>query len=62
MPQQVELPRSEALAEEIDDFIECILKRAQPRSGGRAAARVMRLAEAASQSASKHGARINLDW
>lgn len=62
MPEQVELPRSEALAEEIDDFIECILKRKQPRSDGRAAARVMRLAEAASQSASKHGAKVNLDW
>jgi predicted dehydrogenase len=61
-PKKVEIGRSEALADEIDDFVHSILNSTQPRSGGRAAARVMRLAEAADQSARQYGVRINIDW
>jgi predicted dehydrogenase len=61
-PQPIALAKSEALAEEIDDFIGSIRHRRQPRSCGRAAARVMRMAEAAGQSARQGGAPINIDW
>ncbi len=61
-PQPVALTKSEALAAEIDDFIDCIRQPRQPRSCGRAAARVMRMAEAASRSAREGGSPINLDW
>lgn len=61
-PQPVTLEKSEALAAEIDDFIDSIRQRRQPRSCGRAAARVMRMAEAAGRSARDGGVPINLDW
>ncbi len=61
-PQPIALAKSEALADEIDDFIDSIRHHRQPRSCGRAAARVMKMAEAAGQSARQGGTPINIDW
>jgi predicted dehydrogenase len=61
-PQPIALAKSEALADEIDDFICSIRHRRQPRSCGRAAARVMRMAEAAGQSAIQGGTPVTIHW
>jgi predicted dehydrogenase len=61
-PQPIALAKSEALAGEIDDFIDSIRHRRQPRSCGRAAVRVMQMAEAAGQSARQGGTPINITW
>ncbi len=58
----VAVAKAEALAAEIDDFIDSIRQRRQPRSCGHAAARVMQMADAAGRSARAGGAPINIDW
>jgi predicted dehydrogenase len=61
-PQPIMLAKTEALADEIDDFIGSILHHRRPRSCGLAAARVMRMVESAVQSAHQGGTPINIDW
>lgn len=61
-PQPLTLALKEALASEVDDFVLCIRHNRQPRSNGYAAARVMKMAEAAGLSAAQGGIPINFDW
>lgn len=58
----LELASTEALANEVQDFVECIWQRREPISGGWSAARVMCLAEAARRSANAGGAPIDIEW
>jgi len=55
-----QLDRREALAKEVDHFVDCVCGDADPRTGGDVGARVVRLLEASDRSVALGGARVDV--